>query len=79
MRKRITNEQKFEKRIKRVLEDRQNKTITGCTFAGVKFEKEATQAIITIAEGLVENAKALGSLAHVLNASNVKIETLLKV
>jgi len=53
--------------------------IKGCTFTGVQFDKEAVGAITIIAEGLIENAKALGQLANVFTASNIKIETLLKI
>ena len=54
-------------------------SITGCEFVGVKYDETATAAITTIADGLVENAKALGILARVLNGSNANIETMLKV
>lgn len=54
-------------------------TISDCKFVGVMFDAKAVGAIDTIASGLVENAKALGVLARVLNASNVNIETMLEV
>jgi len=41
--------------------------------------KKAVDAISTIAEGLVENAVALGKLAEVLKASNVTIEPMIKI
>lgn len=53
--------------------------ITGCNFVGVQFDAKAVNAIETIALGLVENAKALGALAQVLKASNVTLETLLRI
>ena len=53
--------------------------ITNCTFVGVQFDAKAVSAIEIIATGLVENAKALGTLAQVLKASNVSVECLLKV
>lgn len=53
--------------------------VTNCAFTGVNFDKAAVDAITTIAEGLIENAKALGQLAHVLKASNVNIEAMLKI
>jgi hypothetical protein len=54
-------------------------SITGCSFVGVQFDAKAVGAVQTIAEGLVENAKALSKLAEVLKASNVTVECLLKV
>ena len=56
-----------------------NCVLKNCTFNGVKFSEEATSAITTIATALLENAKALGQLSYVLKASNVNIETLLKI
>lgn len=53
--------------------------LVNCNFTGVKFDEAATDAVHTIAEALLENAKALGALAFVLKASNVTIETLLKL
>lgn len=53
--------------------------VSGCTFIGVQFDETAIEAITTIAEGLVENAKALGSLAQVLKASNIHIDAMLKM
>jgi len=53
--------------------------IDRCNFSGVKFDKAAVDAVQRIADGLVINAEALKQLAWVLTASNVKIETLVKV
>ena len=53
--------------------------IESCNFVGVQYDAKAVEAIDTIAKGLVENAKALGKLAEVLNSSNVEIETMLKL
>ena len=53
--------------------------ISNCRFVGVEFNKEATEAISTIASALLENSKALGQLSSVLKASNVTVETMLKV
>lgn len=53
--------------------------VTGCNFTGVKYNEKAVETITAIALGLVENARSLGALAEVLKASNVTIETLLKV
>lgn len=78
--KRKTTEQKIENAVCKAFEkQQQGHVITNCNFAGVQFDKAATEAITTIAEGLVENAKALGQLAYVLKASNVELETMLKI
>ena len=53
--------------------------VTNCTFIGVQFDAKAVEAITIIGHGLVENAKALGLLAGVLRASNVTVETMLKI
>lgn len=53
--------------------------INNCNFTGVQFTDAATDAITTIAEALLENAKALGNLTRVLNGSNVTIETMVKL
>ena len=54
-------------------------SIHNCTFVGVKFDEKAVNAIEIIATGLVENAKAVGSLAAVLKASNIQIDAMLKI
>lgn len=54
-------------------------SMENCNFVGVQYDAKAVDAITKIADGLCENAKALGLLAQVLNASNVKIEALVKV
>ena len=78
--KRKTTEQKIEEAVCKAFEKQKHGTaITGCNLVGVQFDEAATEAITTIAEGLIENAKALGHLAYVLKASNVKIETMIKV
>jgi len=51
---------------------------TGCTAIGVQYNEGAVNAIIAIADGLEENAKALGELAKTLNSSHVKIDALFK-
>lgn len=48
-------------------------------FYGVHWDAKAVDAIHTIADGLVHNAKALGTLAEVLKSQNINIECLLKV
>lgn len=48
-------------------------------FIGVQFDAPAVEAVKVVAEGLLETARGLGKLAHVLNASNVNIETMLKI
>jgi len=54
-------------------------TLKNCTFYALRFDEKAVNAIDSIAEGLIENAKGLGALAQVLKASNVSIECLLKI
>ena len=54
-------------------------SVQNCNFVGVQYDAKAVEAIEMIAQGLIENAKALGALAQVLNASNVEIQTLLKI
>jgi hypothetical protein len=54
-------------------------TVKNSTFQGVVYDAKAVDAIETIADGLLENAKALGKLAEVLKSSNVEIECLLKL
>lgn len=41
-----------------------------CNFAGAHYDASTVEAIKMIAEGLVENAKALGNLAQVLKPSD---------
>jgi hypothetical protein len=61
-------------------------TITGCTFNGVQWDAKAVETITIVATAckenaiaLQENAKTLHKLAEVLNSSNVKIDTMLKL
>ena len=77
--KRETVDQKLERIIKKHLSDANHTEISNCNFAGVQFDEAATEAITTIAEGLCETAKALGQLSYVLKASNVNIETMLRL
>ena len=53
--------------------------VENCTFIGAQYDAKAVDAITKIADGLLENAKALGSLARVLQASSVNIETMLRL
>lgn len=54
-------------------------SVANCNFIGVQYDAKAINAIELIANGLIENAKALGSLANILNASQVKIDALLRI
>ena len=54
-------------------------TITDSCFYGVKWDAEAVDAVQTIAEGFLENAKGLSKLAEVLKASNVNIEAMIRM
>ena len=71
--------QKLAEIVKEVVAKTNGKMITGCNFVGVQFDAKAVNAIETIAAGLVENAKALGALAQVLKASNVKIDAMMRI
>ena len=53
--------------------------ITGCNFYGVKWDAAATQAVQTIADGLLANAKAMDKLIDVFKAQNVEINNLLTI
>lgn len=53
--------------------------IENCTFNGVEFNADAIEAINTIALALKENAIALHKLSQVLVASNIHIDTMIKV
>ena len=59
--------------------DVNNLTITDCNFNGVKFDAAAINAVQRIADGLVANAEALRQLSYVLKASNVTIETMVRI
>ena len=54
-------------------------SITNSTFIGVQYDAKAVEAITLIAEGLIENARALANLAEVLKASNVHIDSMVKI
>ena len=53
--------------------------IENCQFYGVKWDEEAIESVKIIASALLETAKALHELSHVLKASNVTIESMVKV
>jgi len=77
--KRETQEQKIRRVLKEELEYANKTEISHCNFTGVQFDAAAVNAVQTIATGLIENAKGLGKLAEVLKASNVNIETMMKI
>ena len=54
-------------------------TITNCTFTGVQWDAKAIDTVQAVADGLLETAKAYHSLIGVLRASNVTIETMVKL
>ena len=54
-------------------------TITNSCFYGVKWDAKAVNAVQTIADGFLENAKGLSKLAEVLKASNVEIDAMIKI
>ena len=53
--------------------------IKDVTCIGVQWDATAVGAVQTIADGLVENARALGKLAEVLKSSHVKIDSMIRV
>ena len=54
-------------------------TIKNCHFEGVHWDASAVEAVDMIAEGLLTNAQALGTLAKVLNSQNINIECMVNV
>lgn len=84
MRKKTAQRETHEQKLRRVVTEcigdmRTGSDIRNCNFTGVQFDAQAVNAITMIAEGLQINAKALGDLAQVLKASNVTVETMIKV
>tara|TARA_R110000868_G_scaffold188630_1_gene431428 strand:+ start:478 stop:684 length:207 start_codon:yes stop_codon:yes gene_type:complete len=65
--------------VKPVKVEKHPTNISNCNFVGVQFDAKSVNAIEMIAQGLVENAKALGALATVLKASNVEVQALLRI
>ena len=64
---------------KSIAEANNGTTIQDCHFVGVEFDARAVSAIQTIADGLVENAKALSHLALLLKASNVHVDAMVRI
>jgi len=56
-----------------------NLTVTNCEFNGLRYDAKAVESINIVAQGLVENAKALGKLADVFRTSNTVVEAMLRV
>ena len=84
--KQTVTEKYIKKAVKETAKKVAGSTVTNCTFNGVKFDEKATEAMVQIAEALeenciacAENAKALGQLCYVLKASNVDIESMIKI
>lgn len=78
--KRKSMEDKIEQAVNKAFKDKKVQTIiTDCNLAGVQYNEAATDAIKAIAEGLLENARGLGRLAFVLKASNVNVESLMRI
>lgn len=76
----LTKSQKeFISEISREALNGAGKSIRDCSFVGVQYDAKAVNAIETIAQGLVENAKALGALAQILRASNVEIQAMVRM
>lgn len=53
--------------------------ISGVKCVGVQFDAKAVDAIETVAAGLHENARALGTLAEVFRASHVELDSFIKI
>jgi len=74
---------KDEQRLVEILKDAiinsKSNSIENCSFVGVQYDAKAVSAIETIATGLVENAKALGALAAILKASNVELQSFIRI
>ena len=83
MNKRKTQAEKINDAVELALKkERENKKsieITGCSFSAISLDKSAINTISLIAEGLIENAKALGNLAQMLKATNIKIDSLVNI
>ena len=56
-----------------------NVTLEHCDFYGVHWDAAATQAVQTVADGLLANAKAMDKLIDVFKAQNVQINNLLTI
>ena len=54
-------------------------TLEHCNLYGVYWDAAATQAVQTIADGLLANAKAMDKLIDVFKAQNVQINNLLTI
>jgi hypothetical protein len=50
-----------------------------CNFYGVHWDAAATEAVQTVAEGLLANAKAMDKLIDVFKAQNVQINNMLHI
>lgn len=53
--------------------------ITNSQFTGVHWDAKAIDTVQTVAEGLVENARALAALANLFASQHINIECLLKI
>ena len=56
-----------------------NITIKDSTLIGAQYDENTINAVEKIAEGLIENAKALNVLASVLKHSNTNFDALIKI
>jgi hypothetical protein len=54
-------------------------TVQNCQFYGVKWDAAATEAVQTVADGLLANAKAFDKLIDVFKSQNVQIDCMLKI
>jgi arginine/lysine/ornithine decarboxylase len=66
--------------IKEMIDEAVNGTVvTNCSFVGVQYDAKAVEAITLIARGVIGNNEVLLTLAEVLKASNVEVESLLRI
>lgn len=79
-------EKAIEEAVNAAADKLSSKHIESCSFVGVQWDAKAVDAVSKIADGLAENARSqrataegLKTLAEVLKASNVSIETMMKI
>ena len=53
--------------------------ISNCEFNAVKWDESTVKVMQAIADGVIANANTLSGLVSVLKASNVHVETMIKV
>lgn len=56
-----------------------SKHVSNCNFVAVQWDAQAIATIQTVADGLLETAKAFHSLVGVFKAQNVQIEAMIRL